>query len=497
MRENSFDLIVVGAGPTGENVAQRAVKAGLSVAIVESGLVGGECSYYACIPSKVLLRSSAAREAARRVEGAKEAVTGPLDASAVLARRTRMVKNWTDDDQAEWLNKKGIMLLRGRGRIAGECIMEVTGNDGAVARFTARHAVAICTGTDPDLPPIPGLAEASPWTNREATRADRVPGRLAILGGGPEACELAQAWRSLGAKEVTILERADRLLERMEPFVGDRIAAAFRSIGISVHTEINVTRVQRRTSASPSQMASPVQIWFENPKTGPASIETDEILVATGRVPNTRDIGLDSVQLKPGTWLDVDDTCRVKGIAAGWLYAVGDVNHRALLTHMGKYQARACGDAIAARAKGELKEPPGAASIKPSIKPWSRWSTTADHAAVPQVIFTDPEVAAVGLTEAKAREAGLSIRAIEYDLSHITGGQLVADGYQGQAKMIVDENRRVIVGATLVGQDVGEMIHAFTIAIVGEVPLERLWHAVPCFPTISEIWLRLLESYGL
>jgi dihydrolipoamide dehydrogenase len=283
----------------------------------------------------------------------------------------------------------------------------------------------------------------------------------------------------------------------MEPFVGDRIAAAFRSIGISVHTEINVTRVQRRTSASPSQMASPVQIWFENPKTGPASIETDEILVATGRVPNTRDIGLDSVQLKPGTWLDVDDTCRVKGIAAGWLYAVGDVNHRALLTHMGKYQARACGDAIAARAKGELKEPPGAASIKPSIKPWSRWSTTADHAAVPQVIFTDPEVAAVGLTEAKAREAGLSIRAIEYDLSHITGGQLVADGYQGQAKMIVDENRRVIVGATLVGQDVGEMIHAFTIAIVGEVPLERLWHAVPCFPTISEIWLRLLESYGL
>jgi pyruvate/2-oxoglutarate dehydrogenase complex dihydrolipoamide dehydrogenase (E3) component len=482
MAENSFDVIVIGSGPTGENVAQRAVKAGLSVAIVESGLVGGECSYFACIPSKVLLRSSAAVEAARRVEGAKESVTGPLDAAAVLARRTRMVKNWSDSDQAEWLKEKGITLLRGRGRIAGERMVEVTGKDGAVTRCTARHAVAICTGTDPDLPPIPGLAEASPWTNREATRADRVPPRLAVLGGGPVACELAQAWRSLGAKEVTILERAGRLLERMEPFVGDGIAAAFRSIGITVHTESNVTRVQRRSPATP------VQIWFEHPKSGTASVEADEILVATGRVPNTRDIGLDSIQLKPGTWLDVDDTCRVRSIASGWLYAVGDVNHRALLTHMGKYQARACGDAIVARAKGELKEPPPA---------WSRWSATADHTAVPQVIFTDPEAATVGLTEAQASDKGLRIRAIDYDLSHITGAQLVGDGYQGHAKMIVDEDRRVIAGATLVGQDVGELIHAFTIAIVGEVPLDRLWHAVPCFPAISEIWLRLLESYGL
>jgi dihydrolipoamide dehydrogenase len=482
MSETIFDIIVIGAGPTGENVTQRAVRKGLTAAIVESNLVGGECSYYACIPSKVLLRSSAALEAARRVDGAKQAITGQIDASAVLARRTRLVKNWTDDDQAEWLKKTGITLLRGCGRIAGERVIEVRSSDGAVARFTARHAVVICTGTDPDVPPIPGLAEASPWTNREATRADRVPARLAVLGGGPAACELAQAWRSLGTKEVTLLALSDRLLERMEPFVGDRIAAALRAAGISVYTEVNVTRVQRRAPASP------VQIWFEHPKTGPANIEADEILVATGRVPNTRDIGLDTIQLKPGDWLEVDDTCRVKSIAAGWLYAAGDVNHRALLTHMGKYQARVCGDTIAARAKGELKETPA---------PWTRFSATADHAAVPQVVFTDPEVAVAGLTEAQARQAGLHIRVIEYDLSHITGAQLLADGYQGHAKMIVDEDRRVIVGATLVGQDVGELIHAFTIAIVGEVPLDRLWHAVPSFPTMSEIWLRLLESYGL
>ncbi len=386
----------------------------------------------------------------------------------------------------DWLKNAGITLLRGHGRIANERIVEVQSPDGSATRFTARHAVAICTGTHPALPPIPGLAEASPWTNREATRADRVPPRLAVLGGGPVACELAQAWRSLGTKEVTLLARADRLLERMEPFVDAEVAASFHAIGISVHTAVNVTRVQRRAPATP------VQIWFEHPNSGLATIEADEILVAAGRTPNTGDIGLETIHLEPGGWLDVDDTCRVKSVPAGWLYAAGDVNHRALLTHMGKYQARVCGDAIAARAKGELTE-----SSEPSVPKWSRWSATADHCAVPQVVFTNPEAATVGLTEAQAREANMRVRAAEYDISHISGAKLVADGYRGHAKMIVDEGRGVIVGATLVGQDIGELIHAFTVAVAGEVPVHRLWHAVPCFPTISEIWLRLLESYGL
>jgi pyruvate/2-oxoglutarate dehydrogenase complex dihydrolipoamide dehydrogenase (E3) component len=477
MAETLFDVIVIGAGPTGENVADRAVKGGLTAAIVESYLVGGECSYFACIPSKVLLRSSAALEAARRVDGAKQAVTGPLDAAAVLARRTRFTKSWDDASQVEWLKSAKVTPVRGHGRLAGERTVEVRNAEGSVTRLTARQAVVICTGTDPLLPPVPGLADASPWTNREATRADRVPPRLAVLGGGPVACELAQAFRSLGTREVTLLNRGARLLERFEPFVGDTIAATFRDLGISVHTCANVTRVQR---PSPGAL---VQIWFDG-----GIVAADEILVATGRIPKTKDIGLETVSLRPGDWLDVDDTCRVTSVAAGWLYAAGDVNHRALLTHMGKYQARACGDAIVARARGELREPPQA---------WTRFAATADHAAVPQVVFTDPEAAAVGLTEAQARHAGLRIRAVEYDLSHISGAQIVADGYRGRAKMIVDENRRVIVGATLVGQDAGELIHAFTIAVAGEVPLDRLWHAVPCFPTTSEIWLRLLESYGL
>lgn len=217
-------------------------------------------------------------------------------------------------------------------------------------------------------------------------------------------------------------------------------------------------------------------------------MEADEILVATGRIPNTKDIGLDTVALTPGDWIQVDDTCRATHIAGGWLYAAGDVNHRVLLTHMGKYQARACGAAIVARAKGELTDSP---------KPWSTFTATADHDCVPQVVFTNPEAAAVGLTEAQARQRGLRVRAIEYDIRKISGASIVADDYEGKAKIVVDEDRRLIVGATLLGQDVGELLHAFTIAVAGQVPLDRLWHAVPSFPTMSEIWLRLLESYGL
>jgi dihydrolipoamide dehydrogenase len=482
MSETLFDVIVIGAGPTGENVADRAVKGGLTAAIVESNLVGGECSYWACIPSKVLLRSSAALEAARRVDGAKQAITSSLDASAVLARRTVFTDSWNDSSQVEWLKNAHVTLIRGRGRLAGERVVEVKSVDGGAERLTALHAVVICTGTRPLVPAIPGLAEASPWTNREATRADRIPPRLAVLGGGPVASELAQAFRSLGAKQVTLLNQGDRLLERFEPFVSEKISAKFCELGISVHTSVNVTRVQRRSPGAP------VQVWWDGGSGSTTSIEADEILVATGRIPNTTDIGLETVSLKPGDWMEVDDTCRVNSVAGGWLYAAGDVNHRVLLTHMGKYQARVCGDSIAARAQGKLQG---------SSRPWTRFAATADHASVPQVVFTNPEAAAVGLTEAQAKMAGLRVRAVEYDMSHISGAKILADGYQGQAKMVVDEDRRVIVGAALVGQDVGELIHAFTIAIVGEVPLDRLWHAVPSFPTVNEIWLRLLESYGL
>ena len=216
-------------------------------------------------------------------------------------------------------------------------------------------------------------------------------------------------------------------------------------------------------------------------------LTADELLVATGRAPRTEDVGLETVGLTPGEWIDVDDSMRATGVPGGWLYAAGDVNGRVLLTHQGKYQARVAGDVIAARARGEATDPPA----------WSRYTATADHTAVPQVVFTDPEVAAVGLSEQHARDAGHPVDVAEYPMGSVAGAALFADGYTGRAKFVIDRDRRVLLGATFVGPGAGELLHAATIAVVDQVSLDRLWHAVPAYPTISEVWLRLLEAYGL
>jgi pyruvate/2-oxoglutarate dehydrogenase complex dihydrolipoamide dehydrogenase (E3) component len=214
------------------------------------------------------------------------------------------------------------------------------------------------------------------------------------------------------------------------------------------------------------------------------TVTADEVLVALGRRPNTTDLGLESVGIEPGDYVNVDETLRVPEVDGGWLYAVGDVNGRNLLTHMGKYQARAAGDVIAARANGEPDEGPGMVA----------W---ADHTVTTQVIFTDPEIGMAGMTQETAERNGLRVRQVEIPLSGVAGASLQADGYTGTARVVIDEDRRVVVGATFVGQDVAELLHSATVAIAGEVPLERLWHAVPPFPTISEIWLRVLEAHGL
>jgi dihydrolipoamide dehydrogenase len=424
------------------------------------------------------LRPGIALEGARSVSGAREAVTGKLDAAAVFKRRDSFVSNWDDAGQAKWLDHAAIDLVRGHARLAGERKVVVTNKEGAQTNLTARHAVAVCTGSRPAIPDLPGLAEAHPWTNREAVSARTVPRRLAILGGGVVACEMATAWKQLGSDEITIIQRGGRLIANYEPFAGELLKASFKEKGISVLTETTVREVDRQPDGV-------VRLSLSNGKT----LFADEILVATGRLPRTQDIGLESIGLKPGTWLEVDDTMRVKEVAGGWLYAAGDVNHRALLTHMGKYQARVCGDVIAARAKGEPE------ASKP--EPWTKYSATADNWAVPQVIFSDPEVAAVGLTEAEAKARGINVRVADYDIGNVVGALLYADGYQGHARMVIDQTRGVMVGMTLVGPAVGELIHAATIAIVGAVPLSRLWHAVPSYPTLSEVWLRLLEALGL
>lgn len=462
----NYDLIVIGAGPVGENVADRAVQGGLSAVIVESELVGGECSYWACMPSKTLLRAGAALRAAKDVPGAAEAVTGEVDVAATLRRRDEIVHDWNDSGQVEWLAGAGIDLVRGHGRITGE--REVTVGDRVLR---ARHAVAVCTGTASLLPDVEGIAAAQLWTSREATAVREVPPSLVIIGGGVVACEMATAFVSFGSR-VTILARSG-LLRGAEPFAGDRVASSLRAAGADVRTGVDLVRVVRDGSGD-------VVVTLDDGTEARAA----EGLVATGRVPRTQDLGLETIGIEPGGWLDVDDTLRVRG--HDWLYAVGDVNHRALLTHQGKYQARAAGDVIAARALGREVDD----------APWGAHVATADHAAVPQVTFTEPEVASVGLTLAQAQSAGLRARALDYDLSWVAGASTYARSYEGTARAVVDEERGVLVGATFVGPDVAELLHAATIAVVGEVPLERLWHAVPAYPTVSEVWLRWLEAWG-
>ena len=475
MSENrEHDVVVIGAGPVGENVADRVVRGGMTAVVVEADLVGGDCSYWACMPSKALLRPGHVLAAARRVDGAREAVTGGPDVAATLARRDRFTSRWDDAGQVEWLAGARIDLVRGHGRLAGERRVVVdTPGDGGPVTLVARHAVVLATGSVPTLPPVEGLAGARPWTTKEATSATEPPGRLVVLGGGVAGCELAQAFASLGSA-VTLLEMADRLLPAYEPVTGELVAQAMREAGIDVRTGV--------TAASARRNGGTVVVRLRDG----SEITGDELLVASGRRPRTGDLGLGAVGLQPGAWLDVDDTMAVTAVTGGWLYAAGDVNHRVLLTHQGKYQARVCGDAIVARAGGRLDPAPGGPH-----------AATADHRAVPQVVFTDPEVAAVGLSEAQATEAGIRVRAVDYELGSVAGAALYADGYRGHARMVVDEDRRVVVGATFVGSGAGELLHAATVAVVGEIPLDRLWHAVPSYPTLSEVWLRLLEAYGL
>lgn len=470
-----FDVVVLGAGPIGQNAADRARAAGLRVALVERELVGGECSYWACVPSKALLRPVIALSDTRRIDGAREAVTGPLNADGVFGRRNRYVTDWNDSGQVDWVSGIGATLIRGHGRLDGARRVVVTDGADEPLVLTARHAVVICTGSRSALPDLPGLAEARPWTNRRATDSSAVPERLAVVGAGGVGVEMATAWQGLGS-QVTLLVRGSRLLPRMEPFVGELIGRGLTEGGVDVRMGVSVRALRRPDD-------SDVVLDLDD-GTG---LQVNEVLFATGRAPLTDDIGLETVGLRPGSWLEVDDTCLVRGaVQDGWLYAAGDVTHRALLTHQGKYQGRIAGAAIGARAAGKPLD----------TKPWGAHVTTADHHAVPQAFFTNPEAAAVGLTAGQAEQAGHRVRTVDIEIGDVVmGAKLYADGYTGRARMVVDVDRGHLLGVTMVGPGVTELLHSATIAVAGQVPVDRLWHAVPCFPTISELWLRLLEAY--
>jgi len=521
--ERHYDAVVIGSGPSGRTVAQRLAKNSFSVALVENELVGGDCAYWACIPSKALLRPPEALTEAREVNGSKQAAQGQLSVESTLTRRDTFVNNWKDDTLTKMLQEDGVEIVRGQGRLDGPRRIIVvsngyTGSDNGDRNSTtirkvlvANYAVVLSTGSSAVIPSqIQGLADVRPWTSRNATSAKKAPSSLAIIGDGAVACEMAYAWSALGTTKIIIISRHKRILDKYEPLVGDRLAKAFKQRGISIQYNANVSEVKRINSISKQENDSTVQIMLDDGN----AITAEELLVAVGRKPNTDKLSLETVGLKSGDWLNVDDTCLVNGVNGGgeWLYAIGDINHRALLTHIGKYQARACSTAIVARARGtrgitnnNYHDNSGKdnsnisnrnAASTTTFGPSAIWLATSDHMAIPQVIFTDPQIASVGITEESARSLKLNVRAVECEMGTLPGAQLHTDGYDGQAKIVVDEDRDIMVGATFIGPQVGDLLHSATIAIVGQVPLERLWHAIPPFPTVNEVWISLLEKYG-
>ena len=458
-----FDVVVVGAGPAGEVCAGRLAENDLSVALVESELVGGECSFYACMPSKALLRPAQALAEARRVPGAAEAASGDLDVAAALRRRDEVIHGLDDSAQLPWLEERSITLIRGHAAVTGERTIQVGDQ-----LLSARRAVVLAPGSTASIPPIPGLREAEPWTNREATTAAAIPASLLVLGGGVVGVEMAQAYASLGAR-VTIVEALDRLIAGEEEFASEQVRESLLELGVEVVLGVKASAVHRDLGEG---VRGPVTLELQDGR----AFTAEELLAAVGRRPRTDALGLESLGLPAGETVDVDSTMRVPGHQ--WLYVVGDANGRVLLTHMGKYQARLAVEHILGRADADTV-------------------LRSDGHLSPRVIFTEPQIAAVGHTLASARQAGLNVRAVDKPVGANAGGSFVGHEAAGTVRIVVDEDRRVLVGATFTGVEVAESLHAATIAVIGEVPLERLWHAVPCFPTRSEVWLRLLEAYGL
>src|SRR3954447_2731562 len=450
---SSFDVIVIGAGPAGEVLAGELSKGGKSVAVAERELVGGECAYWACMPSKALLRPPELLAETSRVPGLDGTLT--LDVPAVFKRRDEVIHDLSDDGQLPWLEERGIALHRGVAQLDGEKRVKV-----GEEVLEANEAVIVAVGSIANVPPIPGLREAEPWTNREITTAHEAPARLVVLGGGVTGIEMADAYRELGS-EVTVIEGEDRILAKNEPFVSAQVQEALEARGVAFRLGVKAESVAREDGT--------VTVGLDDG----SSVEGDEILVAIGRKPRTEDLGLDTVGLEPGRYIEVDDGMRVDG--RDWLYAVGDVNGRALLTHMGKYQARVAVRRILGDESAVVK---------------------VEGAESPQVIFTDPQVAAVGMNLDDAKEAGLNAEAYDFDTSSTAGASFYGRNAKGTTRFVVDTDRGVLVGATFVGFEVADMLHAASIAVAGAVPLDTLFHAVPSFPTRSELWLKFQERYA-
>jgi pyruvate/2-oxoglutarate dehydrogenase complex dihydrolipoamide dehydrogenase (E3) component len=459
-----FDVVIVGGGPSGEEASARLTDHGLSVALVEDRLVGGECVHWACMPSKALLRPYEALAEARRIPGAREAVNGGLDVPAVLRRRDEIIGAPDDSALMPWVESHGIALVRGHGRIVGERRVLVDDEE-----LEARKAVVLSVGSQPLVPAFEGLSDLKPrqvWTNREATTTHEIPGRIVVVGAGAEGAELAQAFQTLGS-DVTLIEAQRRVLPRAEEFASAQVTAALREYGVDVLTGHSVVHFSQNGGGVAAKTSAGT------------TAAGDVVLIAVGRKPGTEDLGIETVGLEPGALVEVDAHMRVPNVP--WLYAVGDINGRALFTHMGRYQARLAVDHILGHEHAVAHG--------------------ADGALSPHVTFTDPQVASVGHTTETATRAGIDFDVYDTATSGTAlpnvGGFYYAPNAAGTSRFLVDRERRTLIGCTITGSEVVDFLHAATIAVVGEIPLERLRHAVPPFPTRSELWLSLLEQAGV
>ncbi|MEV7398742.1 NAD(P)/FAD-dependent oxidoreductase [Aeromicrobium sp. NPDC092404] len=444
MSAHECDVVVVGLGPGGEALVARLAKAGLSVVAVEAELVGGECPYWGCIPSKMFIRAANLLTEARRVATLSGSATVDPDFSVVAKRiRDEATDNWDDTVAADRITAAGATLVRGHGRLAGDRTVEVAGET-----YVASKGVVLNTGTTAAVPPIEGLADTPFWTNREALKAEQAPASLIVVGGGAIGLELAQAYSRFDT-EVTVLEVAPRILAPEEPESSELLASVLEAEGIAVHAGITIDRVDHDGSRFTVTC-------------GDTTFEAEELLVAAGRRSRLDDIGLDTVGVEPGRFLDVGDDMQVKD----GLWAIGDIVGRGAFTHLSMYHAERAARAI-------LGEP-----------------LEAYDDSFPRVTFTDPEVGGVGLTEKQARDRGLNVRVGLTDVSASSRGFVHGVGNDGLIKLVIDADRDVIVGATSAGPTGGETLSALAVAVRAEVPLATLRNTVYAYPTF---W-RAIES---
>ncbi len=445
------DVVVIGTGPGGEALATRLAREGLEVVAVESRLVGGECPYWGCIPSKMLIRAANALAEVRRVPELAGAATVEPD-FAVVARRIReqATDHWDDTVAADRLTDAGVTLVRGHGRIVAERTVEVEGADGTRSRFDARRAVVLNPGTRPSVPPIEGLADTPLWTNREALETETLPASLAVIGGGPIGLELAQAFARFGS-EVTVLEVGPRILGPEDPEASEVLTDVLRAEGVTVLTDVKIERVDHGVSEGGDDGFTVTL--------ADGAVTAERLLVAAGRRHNIDDIGLDSIGVEAGRSLTVDETGRVEGDASDWLLAIGDVVGRGAFTHVSMYQAQRAGDAILGREVPDYDD------------------------TFPRATFTDPEVGGVGLTEKQARDRGIDVRIGVAPLGESSRGFVHGPGHEGVVKVVVDAARGVLVGATFVGPAGGESVSGLGVAVRAEVPVATLRNSIYAYPT--------------